>query len=72
MTNQRILFLVTANLSPPLTGAAMVKADLDVETDAHNLVNYVCGINYRIILHCIYESNVVVHVLISSLHHFRV
>ena len=50
----------------------MGKADLDVETDAHNLVNYVCGINYRIILHCIYESNVVVHVLISSLHHFRV
>ena len=29
-------------------GAAMVKPDLDVETDAHKLVNYVCGLNYRI------------------------
>lgn len=29
-------------------GAAMVKPDLDVETDAKKLVNYVCGLNYRI------------------------
>ena len=29
-------------------GAAMVKPDLDVETDAFKLVNYVCGLNYRI------------------------
>ena len=28
-------------------GAAMVKPDLDVETDANKLVNYVCGLNYR-------------------------
>ena len=29
-------------------GAAMVKPDLEVETEAHKLVNYVCGLNYRI------------------------
>ena len=29
-------------------GAAMVKPDLDVETDAKKLVSTVCGLNYRI------------------------